>query len=90
MGDGRTVMPQKYEQEKAGGSALISARKPCEVAQDFAFTARLAKTLLDPGTGLVDPGAAARRRRRRRRLCLPPLAARDAKRHGQPRALSAA
>ena len=69
MEDGRTVWPEKDEQEKARGPALISARKPCELTNDLAFTARLAKTRLDPGTGLVDPGAAARRRLRRR---LPP------------------
>ena len=65
MGDGWTVLPQKEEQEKSQGPALISARKPCLLAHQLAFTVRLANTWLEPGTGFVDPGAAARQ-------CRPP------------------
>ena len=54
-GDGRTVLPQKDEQEKAQGLALISARKPCELAHELAFKEKLAKTRLDQGTGLINP-----------------------------------
>ena len=61
MRDGRLVLPKTDDKEKAQGPALISARKLCELAHDLAFTARLAKTRLDPSTGLVDPCAAARR-----------------------------
>ena len=43
---------------------------------------------IDPGTGLVDPGATACRHRRRLRLTPPP--ARESGRHGRPRAPSAA
>ena len=74
MGDGRTVWPEKDEREKAWGPGLISARKPCEPTHDLAFTATLAKTRRDPGTGLVNRGATARRRHRR----LPPPTVRDA------------
>ena len=59
MGDGWTVLPQKYKQEKARGPALISARKLCLLAYELVFTARLVETRLNPGTGLVNPGAAA-------------------------------
>ena len=43
-GDSRTTLPQKDEQEKARGPALISARKLCELAHELDFTARLVKT----------------------------------------------
>ena len=42
-GDGRTVLPQKDEREKARGPALIGTRKPC-LRTEKAFTARLVKT----------------------------------------------
>ena len=72
MGDGWTIWPQKYREQKA----VFSHEK--------IFHSVACKNRLDSGTGLVNPVTAARRRH----LHLPYPEARDPGRHGQPRVLT--
>ena len=63
MGDGQTVWRQTNGREKTQGPAPIGARKAVFSHQKV-FHGKAREKRLNPGTGLIDPGAAARRQQR--------------------------